>query len=44
VKTLAPTVLTHRMLLAPEAELRGVTAEDVVARVLGSVAVPRAGG
>ena len=44
VKTLAPAVLTHRLLVAPEAELRGVTAEDIVERVLGSVAVPRAGG
>ena len=44
VKVLAPTVLTHRMLVAPEAELRGVTADDVVDRVLDSVAVPRAGG
>ena len=44
VKTLAATVLTHRMLVAPEAELRGVTAEDVLERVLSSVAVPRAGG
>jgi len=44
VKALAPTVLTHRMLVAPEAELRGVTPDDVLDRVLAGVAVPRAGG
>ena len=44
VKALAPAVLTHRLLLAPEAELRGVTADDVLERVLAGVAVPRAGG
>jgi MoxR-like ATPase len=44
VKVLAPTVLTHRMLVAPEAELRGVSADDVLERVLAGVAVPRAAG
>jgi MoxR-like ATPase len=44
IKSLAPAVLTHRMLVAPEAELRGLTADDVLDQVLESVAVPRAGG
>jgi MoxR-like ATPase len=44
IKALAPAVLTHRMIVAPEAELRGVTAEDVLERVLAGVAVPRASG
>ena len=44
VKVLAPTVLTHRMLVAPEAELRGVSADDVLDRVLAGVPVPRAAG
>jgi len=44
IKALASGVLTHRMLIAPEAELRGVTADDVLERVLASVPVPRAGG
>ena len=44
IKALAFGVLTHRMLVAPEAELRGVTADDVLGRVLASVPVPRAGG
>lgn len=44
VKVLAPTVLTHRMLVAPEAELRGVSADDALERVLADVPVPRAAG
>jgi MoxR-like ATPase len=44
VKVLAPAVLTHRMIVAPEAELRGITAETVLERVLARVPVPRAGG
>ena len=43
-KALAAAVLTHRVLIAPEAELRGVTAADVLERVLASVPVPRAAG
>jgi MoxR-like ATPase len=41
VKALAPSVLAHRMLLQPEAELRGVTAGALVARVLAAVPVRR---
>jgi len=44
VKALASTVLTHRMVVAPEAELRGVTADSVLDRVLAGVPVPRAAG
>jgi MoxR-like ATPase len=44
VKVLAPTVLTHRMLVTPEAELRGVTSEDVLDRVLAQLPVPGAAG
>jgi MoxR-like ATPase len=43
-KALAAAVLTHRVLVAPEAELRGVTAADILERVLASVPVPRAAG
>ena len=39
VKLLAPHVLAHRLLLAPDARLRGVTAEDVLANLLRSVPV-----
>ncbi|MEX5709799.1 MoxR family ATPase [Parafrankia sp. FMc6] len=41
VKALAGPVLAHRLVLSPEAELRRVTAEDVVAEVLDAVPSPR---
>jgi MoxR-like ATPase len=44
VKALASAVLEHRMLLGPEAELRGVTTADVVRTALASVAVPGTSG
>ena len=40
VKILAPGVLAHRLLLQPEAELRGTTAHELIERVLASVPVP----
>jgi MoxR-like ATPase len=40
VKALAPAVLTHRILVGPEAELRGRTAQDVVEETLAAVATP----
>jgi MoxR-like ATPase len=40
VKALAPFVLPHRMLLRPEAELQGRTAQDLLAETLTSVPVP----
>jgi MoxR-like ATPase len=40
VKVLAHSVLNHRMLLAPEAELQGVTVDRLVDRLLGEVPVP----
>jgi MoxR-like ATPase len=44
VKRLAPAVLGHRVLLAPDAQLRGTSADDVVRSVLASVPVPGATG
>ena len=41
VKEVAPAVLRHRVVLKPEAELDGVTADDVVGSILGNVPVPR---
>jgi MoxR-like ATPase len=41
IRTLAPWVLGHRILLAPEAELAGRTPADIIDRVLQSVPVPR---
>jgi MoxR-like ATPase len=44
VKLLAPAVLEHRLLVTPEAELRGRLVDDVLRDVLQSVAVPGATG
>jgi len=41
VKQIAPWVLRHRLLLRPEAEIEGVTADQVVREILDSVEVPR---
>jgi MoxR-like ATPase len=41
VKSVAASVLRHRIVLKPEAELDGLRPDDVVQRILGSVAVPR---
>jgi len=41
VKALAHPALRHRVLLQPEAEIQGLTADDVLERVLGSREVPR---
>ncbi|MDH4170292.1 MAG: MoxR family ATPase [Acidimicrobiia bacterium] len=40
IKTLAPHVLTHRLILTPEAELQGVSAAGLLERVLAEVPVP----
>ena len=40
VKDIAPAVLGHRIIVRPEAELDGTSADDVVTRVLASVAAP----
>ncbi|MDR1635126.1 MAG: MoxR family ATPase [Bifidobacteriaceae bacterium] len=44
VKALAPAVLTHRLIIAPEAQIDGAKASDVLADVLGRVPVPAVGG
>jgi MoxR-like ATPase len=40
VKRLAVPVLAHRLLVAPDAQLRGVSAERVVTNLLANVSVP----
>jgi MoxR-like ATPase len=40
VKDVAPLVLAHRIIVRPEAELEGVNADAVVARILASVPAP----
>ena len=41
VKYVAPPVLRHRILLRPDAEIEGLTPDQVVAGILASVPVPR---
>jgi len=41
VKTLARPVLRHRVILRPEAEIEGLTADNAIGRVLARVEVPR---
>jgi MoxR-like ATPase len=41
IKEIAPWVLRHRLRLRPEAEIEGVTADDVIAQILEAVPVPR---
>jgi MoxR-like ATPase len=41
VKAAAPAVLRHRILLKPEADLEGFTADQVIRQVIGTVEVPK---
>jgi MoxR-like ATPase len=41
VKQLAPSVLRHRLILQPEAEFEGITADRVVEVILGEAQVPK---
>jgi MoxR-like ATPase len=41
VKELAPWVLRHRLRLHPDAEIEGITADDVIREVLDSVEAPK---
>jgi MoxR-like ATPase len=41
IKAAAPAVLRHRLLLKPEADLEGLTADQVIVDLLASVEVPK---
>ncbi len=41
VKTAAPPVLRHRLVLKPEADLEGLTPDLIIADVLKAVEVPK---
>jgi MoxR-like ATPase len=41
IKTMAPAVLEHRLILRPEFEIEGVSVTEVVQQILEGVAVPR---
>jgi MoxR-like ATPase len=40
IKKMAPAVLTHRLMISPQAQLRGRKPEELVADIVDSVAVP----
>jgi MoxR-like ATPase len=40
IKSMAPHVLTHRLMISPQAELRGRTPEELVADIVDAVPVP----
>jgi MoxR-like ATPase len=40
IKTVAPSVLCHRMIIAPQAQLRGRNASELVADIVSAVPVP----
>jgi MoxR-like ATPase len=40
VKALAPSVLSHRVILSPEARLRGRSSETIVRQTLDSLPAP----
>jgi MoxR-like ATPase len=41
IKGLAPSVLRHRLVLAPGAEIEGLTPDQVIGQILDQVAAPR---
>ncbi len=42
IKTLVPLTLGHRVIIAPEARIRGLTSDDILLEILDSVPVPGA--
>ena len=40
VKAMAPHVFSHRLIIAPQAQLRGRTAQELIRDIVGSVPVP----
>ena len=40
VKHMAPKVLSHRLIIAPHAQLRGRNVQELISDIVGSVAVP----
>jgi MoxR-like ATPase len=41
VKSAAPPILRHRLLLKPEADLEGVSPDQVIAEIIANIAVPK---
>jgi len=41
IQYVAKHVLNHRLILTPEAEMEGVTAEDIISEIISTIEVPR---
>lgn len=41
IQYVAPHILNHRMILTPEAEMEGITVEEVIKEILQTIEVPR---
>lgn len=41
IKKIAPSVLRHRIMLTPEREMEGITADKVVAQIIETIEIPR---
>jgi MoxR-like ATPase len=41
IRSMASSVLEHRMILRPEAEVEGVTTNEILEQIFSSIAVPR---
>lgn len=41
VVEMAPHVLRHRIILTPEKEMEGLTADELIDRIIKSVEIPR---
>jgi MoxR-like ATPase len=41
IKEMAPSVLRHRIILTPEKEMEGITADELIENILRSVDIPR---
>jgi MoxR-like ATPase len=40
VKALAPSIFNHRLMIAPQAQLRGRSAQELISDIVTSVPVP----
>ena len=41
IQYVSEPVLNHRIILTPETEMEGITAEDVIAEIIQKIEVPR---
>jgi len=41
MKHMAPYILNHRIILTPEAEMEGLTEEQIIQDILATIEIPR---